>query len=99
MATILAFMGLGPIEIFVILLVALLVFGRRLPEVARSLGQGMVEFRKGLRDEPDDGPQPLPPQPEANLEEEAEEDPGYDADSEEVAPSEDSVEDETKPAG
>jgi sec-independent protein translocase protein TatA len=49
------------VEIVLILLVALLVFGRRLPEVARSLGQGMTEFRKGLRDEPaDTGPQPLP---------------------------------------
>jgi len=30
-------------------LVALLLFGRRLPEVAKSLGKGIVEFKKGLR--------------------------------------------------
>ena len=28
---------------------ALLLFGRRLPEVGRSLGQGLVEFKKGLK--------------------------------------------------
>jgi sec-independent protein translocase protein TatA len=59
---VIAFLSLGPVEVVVILLVALLIFGRRLPEVARSLGQGLVEFRKGLRDEPadDDRPRPLP---------------------------------------
>jgi len=32
----------------VILFVALILFGRRLPEVGRSLGQGIIEFKKGL---------------------------------------------------
>jgi sec-independent protein translocase protein TatA len=36
-------------EIIIILLVALLLFGRRLPEVGRSLGRGIVEFKKGLK--------------------------------------------------
>lgn len=36
-------------EWVLIALVALLVFGKRLPEVARSLGKGIVEFKKGLR--------------------------------------------------
>ena len=36
-------------EIFIILFVGLLLFGRRLPEVGRSLGQGIVEFKKGLK--------------------------------------------------
>jgi sec-independent protein translocase protein TatA len=40
----------GPIEIIVILLVGLLIFGRRLPEVGRSLGKSIVEFKKGIRD-------------------------------------------------
>jgi TatA/E family protein of Tat protein translocase len=42
---------LGPIglpEAIVLLLLGLLIFGRRLPEVGRSLGKGIVEFRKGL---------------------------------------------------
>lgn len=29
--------------------IALLLFGKRLPEVARSLGKGIVEFKKGVR--------------------------------------------------
>ena len=46
----LAFISMpGPLEIIIILVVALLLFGRRLPEVGRSLGRGIVEFKKGLR--------------------------------------------------
>lgn len=49
MLTTLAFFPtLGPGEIIVILAVALIFFGRRLPEVGRSLGKGIVEFRKGV---------------------------------------------------
>ncbi len=39
----------GGTEWVVVGLVALLLFGRRLPEVAKSLGKGIVEFKKGLR--------------------------------------------------
>ncbi|MEK7487180.1 MAG: twin-arginine translocase TatA/TatE family subunit [Planctomycetota bacterium] len=41
--------GLSPAELVIIGIVALVIFGNRLPEVARSLGKGVVEFRKGLR--------------------------------------------------
>ena len=44
----LAFWTPGPIELFVILLVALLLFGKRLPEVGKSLGKGLVEFKRGI---------------------------------------------------
>jgi sec-independent protein translocase protein TatA len=40
---------LGPENWVVIALVALLLFGRRLPEVGRSLGKGIIEFKKGLQ--------------------------------------------------
>lgn len=41
--------GLGPQEMIVIGILGVLLFGKRLPEVGRSLGKGIVEFKKGLR--------------------------------------------------
>ena len=46
---ILAFFAPGPMEMMIIGGIALLLFGKRLPEVARSLGKGIVEFKKGVR--------------------------------------------------
>jgi sec-independent protein translocase protein TatA len=40
--------NLGPMEIVVLLTIGVLLFGRRLPEVGRYLGKGIVEFKKGL---------------------------------------------------
>lgn len=50
--TTLAFLeGLGsPIHWLIVGLIALLLFGRRLPEVGRSLGKGISEFKKGLKE-------------------------------------------------
>jgi sec-independent protein translocase protein TatA len=43
--------GLGAPEIVVILLIVLLLFGaKKLPELARSLGQGIKEFRKSVKE-------------------------------------------------
>ena len=40
----------GTLEIVIILIVALLLFGKKLPEVARALGKALVEFKRGLRE-------------------------------------------------
>ena len=42
----------SPLGWAVILILGLLLFGRRLPGVARNLGQGINEFKKGLNDGP-----------------------------------------------
>ena len=42
--------GIGFIEMLIIGVVAVLLFGSRLPEVARSLGQTYQQFRRGLSD-------------------------------------------------
>lgn len=42
--------NLGWPEMLIIGIVMLLLFGRRLPEVGRSLGQGIVSFKKGLKE-------------------------------------------------
>jgi sec-independent protein translocase protein TatA len=41
--------GVGPAEMLFFGILALLLFGKKLPEVARSLGKGVIEFKKGLR--------------------------------------------------
>jgi sec-independent protein translocase protein TatA len=65
--------GIGMPELLVILVVALIVLGpKRLPEIARSLGKGMAEFRRASNEftrtlsasieEPPQPQQPAPPQ-------------------------------------
>jgi sec-independent protein translocase protein TatA len=45
--------GIGNLELMVVALVALLLFGNRLPKLMRSLGQSVTEFKHGLHQEPD----------------------------------------------
>ena len=44
----LGFMGLGTLELIIVAGVFLLLFGARLPRVMRSLGEGIVEFKRGI---------------------------------------------------
>ncbi len=54
----------GP-EWVIIGIIGLLIFGKRLPDVARSLGKSVVEFKKGLKAVEDEitnsGNEPAPP--------------------------------------
>lgn len=46
----LAFLGnIGPWQIALVAVIGLIIFGKRLPEVGKSLGKGIVEFKKGLQ--------------------------------------------------
>lgn len=46
--------GIGVPEMMIVGIIALLLFGKRLPEVAKSLGKGIVEFKKGISGIEDD---------------------------------------------
>jgi sec-independent protein translocase protein TatA len=57
--------NVGPWEIILLLLLALLLFGaKRLPEIGRSMGRGMREFKDSLsgKERDDDEPAELPMQ-------------------------------------
>jgi sec-independent protein translocase protein TatA len=75
----LAMPNIGPMEIVGLLLLALLLFGaKRLPEIGRSLGTGMREFKDSIAKEPkpettrSELPPPVPAAPEPVKEPEAE---------------------------
>jgi len=61
------FAGLTPMELLIILVLGVLLFGKKLPDVGRSLGTAIVEFKRGLkpgRDPPQkpDDPDKEPPE-------------------------------------
>ena len=54
--------NVGPLELLVVLVIALIVLGpKRLPEVGRSLGRGIREFKDTLSGIGDDNDEPEPP--------------------------------------
>ena len=46
--------GLGGQEILLLLVLGVLLFGRKLPDVGRYLGRSMIEFKKGMKGLEDD---------------------------------------------
>ncbi len=54
MTTLAFIQNMSMMEWLILLALGLLLFGRRLPEVGRSLGKGIVEFKKGLSGIEDD---------------------------------------------
>ena len=46
--------NLGMQEMIILLIIGVLLFGRKLPEVGRYLGKGIVEFKKGIKGLEDD---------------------------------------------
>ena len=51
MLTTLAFLqNIGAVEILIVGVAALLLFGTRLPSVARNIGKGLTQFKRGVRD-------------------------------------------------
>jgi len=57
-----AMFGLGMQELLILGAIVLLLFGSRLPKVMRSLGEGIVEFKRGVQGIEDSGA-PAPHEP------------------------------------
>jgi sec-independent protein translocase protein TatA len=62
------FNNIGPMELVIVLVIALLVIGpKKLPEVGKSLGKGMREFKESIsgtnRDDDDDDEADVTPRP------------------------------------
>ena len=49
MSALVAIFGVGPTELIIVGVIVLLLFGNRLPSVMRSLGRGVIEFKKGVQ--------------------------------------------------
>ena len=49
MSPLFAILGLGPMEMVVLAILGILLFGRKLPEISKYLGKSIIEFKKGMR--------------------------------------------------
>ena len=59
--SLIAMFGLGPQELLLLALLGVLLFGRKLPELGRSLGKTVVEVKKGLKGIEDEVSEPSAP--------------------------------------
>ena len=72
--------NVGPLELAIVLIIALVIFGpKRLPELGKSLGNGLREFKNSVSSEPDDDD---PPEIDNDIEDEDEEETVVEAASE-----------------
>jgi len=61
--------SIGPTELILILLIVIIIFGaKKLPELGKSIGEGIKNFKKSVNDGKSDDKDttPKPPQPPAN---------------------------------
>ena len=55
--------NIGPLELAIVLIIALVIFGpKRLPELGRSMGRGIREFKSSISGNDDDEESPKPAQ-------------------------------------
>ena len=50
----------GPMELVIVLVIVMVLFGNRLPGTMRSLGQSLVQFKKGMNEDDDKSGDKMP---------------------------------------